>query len=55
MGALRERVTSKGGTTRAALNVLESSGVASAFTRAVHAAQQRAGELANDIAASLKE
>jgi pyrroline-5-carboxylate reductase len=42
---LRERVTSKGGTTHAALVALEAQGVKPAFVRALHAARQRAEEL----------
>lgn len=42
---LRERVTSKGGTTHAALTALEAAGVKAAFVQAMHAAQQRAREL----------
>jgi len=42
---LRERVTSKGGTTYAALSSLETSGVKAAFVRALHAARDRAEEL----------
>lgn len=42
---LRERVTSKGGTTHAALSHLESAGVKASFVAAMRAAQQRAGEL----------
>lgn len=42
---LRERVTSKGGTTAAALDVLESRGVREAVKDAVIAAARRAGEL----------
>ena len=42
---LRERVTSKGGTTYAALTSLEASGVKHAFVRALHAARDRAEEL----------
>ncbi|MCE2689854.1 MAG: pyrroline-5-carboxylate reductase [Rubrivivax sp.] len=42
---LRERVTSKGGTTYAALTSLEASGVKAAFVRALHAARDRAEEL----------
>jgi pyrroline-5-carboxylate reductase len=44
-GVLRERVTSKGGTTAAALAVLEAAGVGNAIERAVLAAQQRSKEL----------
>ncbi len=42
---LRERVTSKGGTTAAALASLEASGVKAAFMKALLAARQRAEEL----------
>jgi pyrroline-5-carboxylate reductase len=42
---LRERVTSKGGTTHAALTSLEADGVKAAFVRALHAARHRAEEL----------
>jgi pyrroline-5-carboxylate reductase len=42
---LRERVTSKGGTTHAAITSLQADGVAAAMVRAVLAAQQRAAEL----------
>ncbi len=42
---LRERVTSKGGTTHAALTSLQHSGVKAAFVRALHAARDRAQEL----------
>jgi pyrroline-5-carboxylate reductase len=43
--ALRAQVTSKGGTTQAALEALESAGAKAAFVRALHAARQRAEEL----------
>ena len=46
---LRERVTSKGGTTYAALTSLESSHVKSAFVKAIKAAQRRATELGNEF------
>ena len=46
---LRERVTSKGGTTYAALTSLESSQVKSAFVKAIKAAQRRATELGNEF------
>ena len=46
---LRERVTSKGGTTYAALQSLQSSGVQSAIVQAVLAAQQRARELGDEF------
>ncbi len=42
---LRERVTSKGGTTHAAISALETSGVKAAFVQALHAARRRAQEL----------
>lgn len=43
---LREQVTSKGGTTAAALAVLEDAGIRATFARAVHAARLRSAELA---------
>lgn len=43
--ALRERVTSKGGTTECALAVLEAEGVKQALVRAVRAAAERSREL----------
>lgn len=43
--ALREQVTSRGGTTEAALRELEDAGVRAAFARAVGAAYERAKEL----------
>ena len=46
---LRERVTSKGGTTYAALQSLEASGVKTAFVNALKAAQQRAKELGDEF------
>jgi pyrroline-5-carboxylate reductase len=46
---LRERVTSKGGTTYAALTSLEASGVKAAFVKALKAAQQRAKELGDEF------
>ena len=45
-GTLKKRVTSPGGTTEAAINVLDSSGVSDAFQSAVSAARTRGGELA---------
>ena len=47
--ALREKVTSKGGTTHAALTVLESEGVGAAVQRAVAAAHRRAQELGDEF------
>ena len=46
---LRERVTSKGGTTHAALTALEGAGVKAAFVQALKAAQQRARELGDEF------
>ncbi|MFN3618169.1 MAG: pyrroline-5-carboxylate reductase [Aquabacterium sp.] len=46
---LRERVTSKGGTTYAALTHLQAAGVKDAFIAAMRAAQQRAGELGDEF------
>jgi len=46
---LRERVTSKGGTTYAALTSMEEAGVKAAFVTAMRAAQQRAGELGDEF------
>ena len=45
VSVLRERVTSKGGTTHAALSAMEADGVKAALVRAIRAAQQRAREL----------
>jgi pyrroline-5-carboxylate reductase len=42
---LRERVTSKGGTTHAAIAALDAGGVKAAFVQALHAARTRAQEL----------
>lgn len=47
---LRERVTSPGGTTAAALNHLGTTGFAESFTAAVHAAAERSAELSREIA-----
>jgi pyrroline-5-carboxylate reductase len=47
---LRANVTSKGGTTARALDVLEAAGVADAFVRAVMAAAARARELGDEMA-----
>jgi pyrroline-5-carboxylate reductase len=46
---LRERVTSKGGTTHAAISSLQADGVKAAFVKAVRAAQQRAHELGDQF------
>jgi pyrroline-5-carboxylate reductase len=49
---LRERVTSKGGTTHAALACLEQAGVKQQFMHAIHAARQRAAELGDEFGAA---
>jgi pyrroline-5-carboxylate reductase len=46
---LRERVTSKGGTTYAAITSLQADGVGPAIERAVKAAQVRAKELGDEF------
>ncbi len=46
---LRERVTSKGGTTYAALTSMQQDQVPQAFIRAMHAACRRAGELGDEF------
>ncbi|MBC7483133.1 MAG: pyrroline-5-carboxylate reductase [Rhizobacter sp.] len=46
---LRERVSSKGGTTHAAISALESSGVKAAFVAALKAAQSRAHQLGDEF------
>jgi pyrroline-5-carboxylate reductase len=46
---LRERVTSKGGTTHAAISSLQADGVKAAFVKALRAAQQRARELGDEF------
>jgi len=49
---LRQRVTSKGGTTHAAITSMEESGVKELFTKALFAAQTRARELGNEFGES---
>jgi pyrroline-5-carboxylate reductase len=46
---LRERVTSKGGTTFAALTAMQAAGVGPAFVEAIRAAQRRAAELGDEF------
>ena len=46
---LRQRVTSKGGTTYAALQSMEAAGVAASFEAAMRAAEQRAHELGDEF------
>jgi pyrroline-5-carboxylate reductase len=48
---LRERVTSKGGTTYAALTSMEHDGIKAQFMRAMHAARQRAAEMGDEFGA----
>jgi pyrroline-5-carboxylate reductase len=48
LAELRAQVTSKGGTTHAAITTLQEQGVDDAFVRALHAARTRAAELARD-------
>lgn len=47
--ALRAQVTSKGGTTHAAITSLEADGVKAAFVRALRAAERRAKELGDEF------
>jgi pyrroline-5-carboxylate reductase len=46
---LRQRVTSKGGTTYAAITSMENAGIKSAFVAAMQAAEQRARELGDEF------
>jgi len=48
---LRQRVTSKGGTTYAALSAMETSGIKGAFIAAMQAAQARAREMGEEFGA----
>jgi pyrroline-5-carboxylate reductase len=47
--ALRQRVTSKGGTTHAAITSMEQDQVQALFTKALHAARHRAAELGDEF------
>lgn len=49
---LRQRVTSKGGTTYAAITSMDEHAVKALFMTAMHAAQQRAKELGDEVGAS---
>lgn len=49
---LRARVTSRGGTTYAALSAMEHDDVKALFIRAIHAARQRAAELGDEFGAA---
>ena len=46
---LRQRVTSKGGTTYAAISSMDESGVKDLFAKAMHAAHRRAQEMGNEF------
>ncbi|MGQ5524269.1 pyrroline-5-carboxylate reductase [Chitinimonas sp. PSY-7] len=48
-GALREKVTSKGGTTEAALKLMGEKGIQAAIVLAAQAAENRAAELADEL------
>ena len=50
VGILRQRVTSKGGTTEQALNVFNQQGLSDIFTKALTAAHDRSIELATELA-----
>ena len=52
LATLRERVTSKGGTTYAALTAMQSSGLKPQFKAAMQAARQRAAELGAEFGAA---
>ena len=49
---LRERVTSKGGTTHAALMSMEQGGIKAAFVQAIYAARQRAKDMGEEFGAA---
>lgn len=51
LALLRQRVTSKGGTTYAAITSLENDQVGALFMRALHAARQRATQLGDEFGA----
>ena len=48
---LRQRVTSKGGTTHAAISAMDEAGLKAAFERALHAARDRARTLGQEFGA----
>jgi pyrroline-5-carboxylate reductase len=50
---LRERVTSKGGTTHAAITSMQADGVQAAFIKALHAARRRAQEMGDEFGKAL--
>lgn len=49
---LRQRVTSKGGTTCAAITSMDDSGIKSSFAKALHAARDRAKEMGDEFGKS---
>ena len=49
---LRARVTSKGGTTHAALALMEQNGIKAQFMQAIHAARRRAQEMGDEFGAN---
>jgi pyrroline-5-carboxylate reductase len=49
LSVLRERVTSKGGTTYAALTSMEDGGVRQSIVKALHAAAARGAELGDEF------
>jgi pyrroline-5-carboxylate reductase len=49
VATLRERVTSKGGTTQRALETMAADRVKEAIVRAVHAAAERSRELGDEL------
>lgn len=51
LAVLRQRVTSKGGTTHAAISLMESEGLAAILIRALHAARERAAEMGREFGA----
>ena len=55
LAVLRERVTSKGGTTEAALKVFDEEQLAERFRRAVVAAQRRGAEMGKELGAGTGE
>ena len=49
---LRQRVTSKGGTTYAAITSMDESGIKTSFAKALHAARDRAKEMGDEFGAA---
>jgi pyrroline-5-carboxylate reductase len=46
---LRAKVTSKGGTTQAALDAMADAGVAAGITKGVHAARARSAQMSQEL------